>query len=1227
MAGSVLLRCGSVNIRQQTGFKIAKQKQIEDFIMKNQLDICSFQEIDCDNETFGNCNFISSSFNLIVNNSANKFGTACLVKSDLQIENLHFDTNGRIIVFDVADITVVSVYLPSGTSPEARTAREEYSGSVLPRLLTNRQRSGYMIGDWNCLLQARDCSGNAAAKLSPCLARLVNVFGMSDSYRSLHPTGKAQSRYYTSEAGQPGFTRIDTSYAWGDLQVATFEYLPLSFSDHFGIVVEYLLPAPASRLFTPKPTVIFKIQPEVIQDEVFKQRLNCEMTKWTQVKDRGVSILRWWELIFKPCLKEMAICRSKELRRERRGVLNLLYLQQSHLARRVHKGEVHLLGELGMVHWEIEQWYDSECAKVILQAKADECDQSEKVRIYHHELHRRRIQRSSIVKLQTNDGLKEGHDDCASHLQQQVRDLLLQSIQRDEEARKALLGEVAPVFTTTDNQMLLAPPTQSEVKKVLSQAHLLASPGCDGVPALLYKECWDVVKGPLTEMIQAIFAGQQPTLQQRTYFMVFLRKPKKMNCFKDTSLRRVSLLCSDMKLVTGIEALRFHSTATHSLSNLQLVAGSDRRIHHGICFARDAIQAASRRGGEGCGMLDLDFFAGFDFLQMCWVYAVLLQKNLDPKIVHRLSNIYSNNFTIPVINQVHGQPIPNLRGSLRQGDIPSMFWFAIGLDPLLFFLERPLAGIPVFRLPLAGPNQEDGTGPQPVPEPGPETNSPSDHLPVQAPPSSPSKLLDLDPAPVQSLQPPPTQDPVLKLEETYKLIAYADDVKASISCMNDFFIVIGGCSLLERASGVRLHRDPASGKVTFLPLCRWRGTLQQEDIPFNFIQLTKELAFVGVTLTSSFISTRKINCDTIESRVKSTIEPWKGGKFMDCVLRAHSVNCHGLSKAWFKCSSIPLRSVSATNLTKYARAWMFQDFFIKPSGLVLHRDIAHGGLGMQEVECRALALLLRTFLERAVNPEFRHSLYASALYRTEVLGEWCGGDVRPSPYYNKVFFDTLRFLHKTSCLDLATASIKQLYSSLQKRVLCTPATDLSPPVLLPVTVETLHTTVNWPNTWRLLRLPGLPSDLSSFGFRLLHDLLPTQERVARFGGNRGNRAPGMCRRCREDISETQTHVFKICPSSLAASTSLLTSLCSIEPDLTFEAILHLQLPVEASLELPLVTAILAGLQYLWTERLENKVAKSVKFKAKLEARAHILTRTKHQVAAQLLTSIISNFST
>ena len=458
-------------------------------------------------------------------------------------------------------------------------------------------------------------------------------------------------------------------------------------------------------------------------------------------------------------------------------------------------------------------------------------------------------------------------------------------------------------------------------------------------------------------------------------------------------------------------------------------------------------------------------------------------------------------------------------------------------------------------------------------------------------------------------------------------MAYADDVKTSISCMADFFTVIGGCGLLERASGVRLHRDPGSGKVTFLPLCRWRGTLQQEDIPFNFIQLTDQLEFVGVSLTSSFTSTRKVNCDLIETRVKNTINPWKGGKFAECVLRAHSVNCHGFSRAWFKSSSIPLRASTVSSLMKSARGWILQDFFAKPSHLVLHRDTLHGGLGLQHVESRATALLLRTFLERSINPEFRRSLYAADLFRTEVLGEWCGAEVPRSPYYDQKFFDTLRYLHQETSLNLSSATTKQLYEALLQKVLYSPATEDLPPMPLPVRVEILHPTVNWPDAWRLARLPGLPSDLSSFGFRLLHDLLSTQERVARLGGNRGTRAPGVCRRCKEDVQETQLHAFHLCPSSRAASSSLLTTLWFLEPGLTFNAILHLQLPVEASRELPLVTAILAGLSYLWEAVQEGKVAEPARMKAELEARAHILVRTKHQASSQMLTSMLASFPT
>ena len=107
--------------------------------------------------------------------------------------------------------------------------------------------------------------------------------------------------------------------------------------------------------------------------------------------------------------------------------------------------------------------------------------------------------------------------------------------------------------------------------------------------------------------------------------------------------------------------------------------------------------------------------------------------------------------------------------------------------------------------------------------------------------------------------------------------------------------------------------------------------------------------------------------------------------------------------------------------------------------------------------------------------------------------------------------------------------------------------------------------------------------------------------------------------------ETQEHLFQLCPSSLAASAALLTCLRSQEPDLTPEAILHLQLPIQYHLELPVVTIILTGYKYLWDKRQEGKVAQPREMLGELQAREHILQHTKHSTAAMLLSNMLQFF--
>ena len=53
------------------------------------------------------------------------------------------------------------------------------------------------------------------------------------------------------------------------------------------------------------------------------------------------------------------------------------------------------------------------------------------------------------------------------------------------------------------------------------------------------------------------------------------------------------------------------------------MAGEDRRIHHGINLAHNAIYTAGKPGHQGCGILDTDLIAAFDLMCLDWVCMVL----------------------------------------------------------------------------------------------------------------------------------------------------------------------------------------------------------------------------------------------------------------------------------------------------------------------------------------------------------------------------------------------------------------------------------------------------------------------------------------------------------------------------------------------------------------------------------------------------------------------------
>ena len=183
--------------------------------------------------------------------------------------------------------------------------------------------------------------------------------------------------------GWLGTGRIHRQYYYGQMTLVE------AFSDHIGLLVRISFPQSFSKLFCPKGRQSFKLRDEVVQDPKFQANLAESMISWQTTKAFGMDIMLWWELVVKPGIKKLGMYRGKDLMKASREELNLLLVRQAYLNKTVKMGQSGKLGELRTVHKLIKLWYERECSKIKDQSRGIEYQESEKVTIYHQEIHKK----------------------------------------------------------------------------------------------------------------------------------------------------------------------------------------------------------------------------------------------------------------------------------------------------------------------------------------------------------------------------------------------------------------------------------------------------------------------------------------------------------------------------------------------------------------------------------------------------------------------------------------------------------------------------------------------------------------------------------------------------------------------------------------------------------------------------------------------------------------------
>jgi exodeoxyribonuclease-3 len=182
-------------------------------------------------------------------------------------DDAEFDSEGRYIQADFGPLSVVSLYLPSGSSSEERqNAKFRFLEKFRPHLehLANtaktHQREVILCGDWNIAHREIDLknwkSNQKNSGFLPeeraWLSAVFDDLGWVDAYRRLHPSATGEAYTWWSNRGQAWTNNV----GWRiDYQIATSGLARLArqatvykaqrFSDHSPLCMNYDWPLAA----------------------------------------------------------------------------------------------------------------------------------------------------------------------------------------------------------------------------------------------------------------------------------------------------------------------------------------------------------------------------------------------------------------------------------------------------------------------------------------------------------------------------------------------------------------------------------------------------------------------------------------------------------------------------------------------------------------------------------------------------------------------------------------------------------------------------------------------------------------------------------------------------------------------------------------------------------------------------------------------------------------------
>ena len=162
---------------------------------------------------------------------------------------------------------------------------------------------------------------------------------------------------------------------------------------------------------------------------------------------------------------------------------------------------------------------------------------------------------------------------------------------------------------------------------------------------------------------------------------------------------------------------------------------------------------------------------------------------------------------------------------------------------------------------------------------------------------------------------------------------------------------------------------------------------------------------------------------------------------------------------------------------------------------------------------------------------------------------------------------------------------------------------------------------DWETSWRRARMRGLGTEVTSFLWKLLHNILPTEQRLSRILPN----SLENCKFCQNPVSADLLHCLLECVHTLEVGGWLLALLRQQDQTLTPSRLLRLEFSIDEEREMPMVWITGHVLLIIWKTRVSGKIVNLLNTRAALESKISLLRETRYLSQHQMINQIyVSN---